>query len=144
MASEPLEQREELPRQESLFAGLHVEYSMVRGHEPTEEYDGSITVRTFDDDGGRNQTDCDSFEEAIDLVKDVHHAVEVVEMIHPNGDVVFDSSEMDIDNWAAEWKHAKRRQSVDVEERECPYDNVACFADDLCVRCKIDKVQEQH
>lgn len=116
---------------------------MVRGHEPTEEYDGSITVRTFDDDGGRGRTDCESFEEAIDLVEDLQHEVDEVEIIHPDGEIVFNSYEMDIEDWAVEWEHAKRRLSVDVEERECPYDNVACFADDLCVQCKMDKVQER-
>jgi hypothetical protein len=116
---------------------------MVRGHEPTEAYDGSIVVRTFDDDAGRERTDWDSFAEAIDHVKAVRHSVDVVEMLHPDGDVVFDSHEMDIDDWEREWTHAKRRQAVDVEERDCPYDSVACFADDLCVQCKIDTVQQQ-
>lgn len=41
-------------------------------------------------------------------------------------------------------EHAKRRLSLDVEEYDCPYDNVACFADDLCVQCEIDNVQNQY
>lgn len=48
---------------------------------------------------------------------------------------------MRIEEWAVEWEHAKRRLSVDVEEYDCPYDNIACVADDLCVQCKMDKVQ---
>ena len=117
---------------------------MANGLDPTEEYDGSITVRTFDDDGSRDQEKCSSFKEAIEKVKSVRGSHEVVEIVDKDDEVVFDSVDMDIEDWEVEWKHAKRRLSVDVEERDCPYDNVACFADDLCVQCKIDKVQSQY
>lgn len=116
---------------------------MTHQHEPTEVYDGSVEVHVFADDGGRETIRCPSFEAAIETVKDVRSDAEVVEMVDPEGEVVFDSVDMTIEDWAVEWKHAKRSLSVDVEQRECPYDNVACFADDLCVQCKIDKVQDQ-
>lgn len=114
---------------------------MNRGLEPTEEYDGAVTVRLLDDDGAREHIRCRSFEEAIETVRAERSSAEVVEMAAPDGDVVFDSVDMDIDDWAAEWRHALRRLSVDVEERECPHGNVACFADDRCVECQIDQLR---
>lgn len=117
---------------------------MANGLEPTEEYDGSITVRLYDDDGGREQIRCGSYEEAIEVVKSRVGSTDVVEMVDRDDDVVFSSVDMDVEAWAVEWKRAKRRLSVDVEERECPYDDVACFEDDLCVQCQIDEVQESY
>lgn len=117
---------------------------MANGLDPTEEYDGSITVRTFDDDGTRKQEKCATFKEAIETVKTKRGSHDVLEIVDKDDEVVFDSVDMDIEDWEVEWKHAKRRLSVDVEERECPYENVACFADDLCVQCKINKVQSQY
>lgn len=78
--------------------------------EPTEEFDGAVTVRVFDDGGTRETIRCDTFEEAIETVR---------------------------------WNHARRRLSVDVEGRECPYDNVACVADDRCIECQMDAVQRE-
>lgn len=117
---------------------------MVRGLEPTEEYDGAVTVRTFDDDGGREQIRCRSYEDAIDVAKEARTSSDVVEIVGSDGDLVFDSAEMKLEDWEVEWKNEKRRLAVDVERHECPYDNRACFADDLCVRCQIDKVQDKH
>lgn len=117
---------------------------MANGLEPTEAYDGSITVYVADDDGDRDHIKCTSYEEAISVVKDHQYATTVITIADRDGDVVFDSADMNIDDWETEWKHAKRRLSVDIEEYDCPYENVACFSDDLCVQCKIDKVQTQH
>lgn len=117
---------------------------MSGGLEPTEEYDGTITVRTFDDDGNRGEIDCPSYEVAIDVVKQEVRTATVVEIVDSDGVVVFDSVEMNIEEWAVEWKNAKRRLSIDAESRECPYDNVACFAEDLCVECQIDEVQSNN
>jgi hypothetical protein len=117
---------------------------MTDGLEPTEEYDGSLTVALYDDDGTRAEIRCTSYPEAIEVVKRKRDAYTVVDIVGADGEVVFTSADMDIEDWEVEWKQAKRRFSVDVEPRDCPYDNVACFADDLCVQCKIDKVQGQH
>jgi hypothetical protein len=117
---------------------------MSRGLEPTEEYDGSITVRLATDSGERDQIRCASYTEAISVVKDHQHEVTVSTIVARDGEIVFDSADMNIDDWETEWQHAKRRLSVDVEEHECLYENVACVADDLCVKCKMDKVQTQH
>jgi hypothetical protein len=111
--------------------------------EPAETYDRSVTVRTFGDDGERREIECGSYEEAIREVKLARDAVEVVEITAKDGDVVFDSHEMDIEGWALEWRREKRSLSVDVERRECPHDSVACFADARCIACQIDAVQEQ-
>jgi hypothetical protein len=115
---------------------------MTGGLDPTEEYDGTVTVRVLDDSGTRDKISCSSYEEAIGVVKRKAGSATVIETLDRNGEAVFDSADMDIEDWEIEWKHAKRRLSVDVEERECPYDNVACFADDLCVECKIDAVKD--
>lgn len=115
---------------------------MTHGLEPTEEYDGSIVVRLLDDKNGREEIRCQSYEDAIAAVKANRHSVTAAKIVDRNGNVVFTSAEMDIDAWETEWERAKRRLSVDVEEYDCPYDNVACFADDLCVDCQIDRVQE--
>lgn len=116
---------------------------MAGGLDPTEEYDGSITVRLLDDSAETEVIRCTSYYDAIDVVKEHQYAVTAAKIIDRDGDVVFTSADMDIDDWAVEWEHAKRRLSVDVEEYDCPYDNVACFADDLCIQCKMDKVQNQ-
>lgn len=115
---------------------------MSHGLEPTEEYDGSLTVRLLDDQSGTETVRCESYEDAIAVVKANHESVTVAKIVDRDGDVVFTSAEMAIDDWEREWEHAKRRLSVDVEEYDCPYDNIACFADDLCVDCQIDRVQE--
>ena len=117
---------------------------MTGGLDPTEEYDGSITVRLLDDNSRTEEIRCSSYYDAIDVVKEHQYAVTAAKIIDRDGDVVFTSADMDIDDWEVEWEHAKRRLSVNVEEYDCPYDNVACFADDLCVQCKIDKVQNQY
>lgn len=114
---------------------------MTGGLDPTEEYDGSVTVRLFDDDGSRERIQCPSYRKAIDVVKEEQESTTVVDIVDRDGAVVYTSDEMNIDNWEREWEQAKRSISVDVEEYDCPHDNVACFADDLCVQCKLDKVQ---
>lgn len=117
---------------------------MSYGLEPTEEYDGSIVVRLLDDRSGREEIRCASYEDAISAVKANHESVTVAKILDRDGDVVFTSAEMAIDDWETEWEHAKRRLSVDVEAYDCPYDDIACFADDLCIECQIDRVQEQY
>lgn len=117
---------------------------MTDGLNPTEEYDGSVTVRLLDDEAGTEEIRCSSYEKAITAVKENRHSVTVAKIVDQDGDVVFTSSDMNIEDWEAEWKRAKRQLSVDVEEHDCPYDDVSCFSDDLCVQCKMDKVQEEY
>jgi hypothetical protein len=115
---------------------------MTHGLEPTEESDGSVIVRLLDDRAGREEIRCQSYEEAIDVVKANHRSVTVAKIVDRDGDVVFTSAEMSIDDWETEWERAKRRLAVDVEAYDCPHDSVACFADDLCIDCQIDRVTE--
>lgn len=117
---------------------------MTAGMEPTETTDSQITVVVLEDSGGRDRVVCTSFEEAIGVVKDTADAGTVTKIENRNGEIVFDSQEMDIEDWENEWNRAKRRLSVDVEEYDCPYDNVGCVVDDLCVQCKMDAVQNQY
>lgn len=57
---------------------------------------------------------------------------------------VFPTGYMDIDDWERVWRREKRRQSVQVEDHDCPHDSVSCFADDLCVQCQIDNVRDEY
>lgn len=116
---------------------------MAHGLDPTEEYDGSITVRLLDDRTGTEEIRCSSYERAIELVKEHQHSVTVVKIVNREDTVVFTSAEMRIDDWERVWKREHRRMSVTVEPHDCPYDSVACFADDLCVQCQIDTVRDQ-
>lgn len=116
--------------------------TMTTGLDPTEEYDGSITVRLLDDQSEVEEINCSSYEDAIEVVKENQYSVTAAKIVDRDN-VVFTSADMDIDDWVTAWRQEKRRQSVHVEEYDCPYDSVSCFADDLCVQCKIDKVQNQ-
>lgn len=118
--------------------------SMSGGLDPTEEYDGRITVRLLWDHSPPEDVVCSSYYEAIDVVKSKQQSVTAIKIIDRDGDVVFTSAEMDIEQWETQWEHAKRSLSVNVEEYECPYDSISCFADDLCVRCKMDKIQNRY
>lgn len=114
---------------------------MGNGGEPTESYDGSITVRILDDETGKRLERCSSYEEAIEIVKANQYAHAETKIVDRDDDVVFSSVDMDIGTWESIWKQEKLRQGVDVEEHDCPYDSISCFADGLCVQCKMDKVQ---
>ncbi|WP_410767502.1 hypothetical protein [Haloferax sp. DFSO60] len=111
--------------------------------EPAEEYDGRISVHLLDDDAGREEIRCSSYREAIEVIKTKQQDVTVAKIIDRDDEVVFSSHEMDIDNWQSVWENEKRRLRVDVEEYDCPYDSISCFVDDLCVQCKMDKLQNR-
>ena len=64
---------------------------MSNDSEPTESYDGSLTVRLLDDDEGREDVRCSSYNKAIEVVKDNRYSTTVVKIIDKDGDVVFDS-----------------------------------------------------
>ena len=117
---------------------------MSSGLDPTEVYDGSITVRLLDDQTGTETVTCSSYEEAIEVVKEHHCSVTVAKITDRDNDVVFTSADMDIDDWESIWRQEKLRQSANVDEYDCPYNSVSCFRDDLCVQCEIDKVQNQY
>lgn len=114
---------------------------MTSGLEPTETTDDQITVIVLEEDGNRERIVCSSYKDAIAVVKDTTGPDVFTKIEDRDGEIVFNSQEMDIENWENEWKHAKQRLAVDVEEYDCPYDSVGCLADDLCVQCKMDKVQ---
>lgn len=115
---------------------------MGSGRGPTEEYDGRITVRIFQSEGGSRAELCSSYEEAIEVVKENQYSAEETRIVDPEGQIMYSSIDTDIEAWESIWRQQKLRQGVDVEEHDCPYDNASCFADDLCVQCKMDKVQE--
>ncbi len=117
---------------------------MPGGLDPTEEYDGSITVRLLDDDAEAREIRCSSYYDVIDIVDEHQYSVTAAKIVDRDGDVVFTSADMKLKDWVSEWEHAKRSLSVNVDEYDCPYDNIACFDDDLCVQCKMDKVQNQY
>ena len=116
---------------------------MTNHLEPTEEYDGRIRVKLLDDHADTRVIPCSSYTEAITLVKEHQHDVTTAKIIDREQEVVFSSADMDIDVWESIWKNEKRRLSVNVEDRDCPYDTISCFFDDLCVQCKMDKLQDE-
>lgn len=117
---------------------------MTRGLEPTEEYDGSITVHVLNDTEDNEEIQCSSYQEAIRTMKLKRESATTTKMEDRDGRIVFTSDEMNLEDWVAEWESAKRSLSIDVESHECPYDNIACVVDDLCVKCQMDKVQDQY
>ena len=112
--------------------------------DPTETYDGRVTVHVLRDAQDNEEIPCSSFREAISLVKEKRDVATVTKIVDRDDEVVFSSADVDIEKWERVWKNEKRRLSVEVEEYECPYDSISCFADDLCVQCKMDKLQNQH
>jgi len=110
---------------------------------PTETYDGRITVRLLRDKGDNESISCHSIEESIKVLKQNEHSVTTAKIIDQDGDVVFSSIDTSIEDWETVWKREKRRLSVSVEEHDCPYNNIACVSDDLCVKCKMDKAQRE-
>jgi len=117
---------------------------MTDGLEPTETTDDAITVIVLGEPNRRERIACTSFKEAVSLVKERNDPETTVKIENRNGEILFTSLEMNIEDWENEWERAKRRLSVDVEDYECPYDSVGCVADDLCVQCKMDKVQDSY
>lgn len=117
---------------------------MSNALEPAEEHDGRITVLLLDDGAGREKVLCSSFSQAIQVVKDKQGSVTAAKIVDRDENVVFSSAEMDIEEWEKVWKKEKRRLAVNIEEYDCPYDSISCFADDLCVQCKMDKIQNQY
>jgi len=116
---------------------------MTRGLEPSEEYDGSITVHVLNDKKTNEKFRCSSYKEAIRTVRQKEETAVATKIEDRDGEVVFNSDEVDIEDWVVEWKNQKRSLSVNVEAHECPYENIACVSDDLCVKCKMDKVQRE-
>lgn len=113
---------------------------MTWGLEPTETTDKRITVLVLRDTE-RRRIDCGSYEDAIGVVKAEQSPDNVVKIETREGEIVFTSGEMDIEDWEQEWRREKRRMSVDIEVYDCPHESVGCVAEDLCVQCKIDKIQ---
>ena len=112
--------------------------------DPTESYHGRIMVHLLRDTEDNEETPFSSFTEAIAVIKQKRASASVSKIVDPNEDVVFSSADVDIETWERVWTNEKRRLSVTVEEYECPYDSISCFADDLCVECKMDKLQNQY
>jgi len=117
---------------------------MTNGLEPTETTDEEITVIILGKSNRRERIACSSFKEAIRLVKAKNGPETTVKIENRSEEILFTSAEMNIDDWENEWERAKRRLAVDVEDYDCPYDSVGCVVDDLCVQCKMDKVQDQY
>lgn len=113
---------------------------MKSGHDPTETTDRAITVIFLDT--ARERRECQSYEEAISVVKQELKPRVVAKIENREGDIVFTSEEMAIDDWAVEWRQQKRQLSVETEDHVCPYDNVGCIFDDLCIQCKMDAIQD--
>lgn len=110
---------------------------MTGGLEPTEEVDGSVTVRLLDDGDETRTIRCDSYPDAIEVVKDHEQSVTAAKIVDRDESVVFTSAEMDIERWEATWEDAKRELSVDAVESDCPHGDDGCVPGDRCVRCQL-------
>jgi hypothetical protein len=110
-------------------------------HSPTESTD-PITVVVLEEGGGRNRIDCGSYEQAIDRTREEMSPKNAVKIESRDGEIMYSSRRMNLDEWEKHWRREKKRAFVEGDERECPYGNTACFDHDLCVQCKINKVQE--
>lgn len=115
---------------------------MPTDHEPTETTRRPVTVILLHESGAHDRIEQSSYRAAVETVKERGSEAAAAKIEAADGEVVFRSDEMDIERWENEWKRAKRRLAVDVEEHECPYDAVGCFADDRCVQCQMDRVAE--
>jgi hypothetical protein len=114
------------------------------GLEPSEEYDGRLTVHVLRDRDSKEKIVCHSYREAIETVRRKNESAVATKIEDRDGTIVFSSDEIDIDDWVVEWEDQMRSLAVDVDAHDCPYGNVACVSDDLCVQCKMDKVQDQY
>lgn len=111
--------------------------------DPTESVDNRPTVIELD--RTRNRIDVSGYDEAIEEVKErVSNPGAVLKIESSEGEIVFNSRDMDIEDWRNEFKKAKLRQGVEVEAYDCPYDSVGCMSDDLCPRCKLDKTRDRY
>jgi len=119
---------------------------MTNGLEPTEEYDGRVTVHVLREDGGRERVRCRSYEAAVETVREEVAPGTVAKIEDRDGDVVFTSAEMDIDAWETEWRHARHRLSADgdADVEECAYGNDGCVPDAPCVQCRMDAMRERN
>ncbi|MEF8800155.1 MAG: hypothetical protein V5A27_12230 [Halapricum sp.] len=116
---------------------------MIEEHTPTERTGRPVSVILVNDDG-RERSEHSTYRAAVETIKSVSEQATVAKLETEDGEIVFRSDEMSIEDWENEWKRAKRRLSVDVEDRECPYDTVGCISDDRCVQCQMDRVQDQY
>ncbi|NIC00956.1 hypothetical protein [Halobacterium sp. R2-5] len=117
---------------------------MARGHEPSEESERAVTVILLYDEAENERVRHASYEAAVGTVKERAESATVAKIESKDGEIVFRSDEMAIQEWANEWTRAKRRLSVDIDEWKCPYDSAGCIADDLCTQCKLDKIQDSY
>lgn len=110
--------------------------------DPTEEYDGRLTVYVLNDHTEREKYRCSSYPEAIETVKKEQDGATTTKIEDKDGEIVFSSARAFIEDWEKAWKSKKRSLSISVEDHDCPYDHISCVADDLCGRCKLDKVHD--
>ena len=110
-------------------------------HSPTESTN-PITVVVLEEGGGRDRIDCSSYEQAIDKTRERLSQRNVVKIESRDSEIVYSSQKMNLDEWEKHWRMEKKRAFVEGDDRECPYGNTVCFDHNLCVQCKIDKVQK--
>jgi hypothetical protein len=115
----------------------------MSNHNPTESTE-SVTVVVLGETGKRNRINCDSYEHAIETARQKISPKKVVKIESRDGEIMYSSQKMNLDEWEKHWRMEKKRAITEGDDRECPYGNVACFEDDICVECKMDRVQESY
>ncbi|MEF8857683.1 MAG: hypothetical protein V5A38_01970 [Halolamina sp.] len=92
---------------------------MIEEHTPTERTGRPVSVILVNDDG-RERSEHSTYRAAVETIKSVSEQATVAKLETEDGEIVFRSDEMSIEDWENEWKRAKRRLSVDVEDRDAP------------------------
>ena len=116
---------------------------MVRGTGAAETSDGRPTVAILRDEGPSDRQKCSSYSDAIAVVRAKQATATAVKIIDRDGDIVFTTATMEIDEWERIWREEMSRTHTEIPINDCPYDDIACVGDDLCGQCEINAFRER-
>lgn len=90
----------------------------------------------------------DSISTAVEEVKSARSSAptpDCTKIIGPEGDVLFSTDRhVDIETWERQYEHAFRTLGVDDQRRDCPFNNPACYDNDLCLQCQLEQARTGH
>jgi hypothetical protein len=112
-------------------------------HVPAEHSHRPVRVAVFTKHN-REHHEESNYDDAIEIAA-VHldrGTVSCVKIKSRDGEIVFNSNEHDLDRWEREFRMAKRRMEHGDTEYICPHDISQCEPDNLCVRCRIEKLEQ--
>jgi hypothetical protein len=111
--------------------------------EPTETTQTSIIVEyIYTHNYDRNRVN--SISNAIDEIKSKPNTPPHTTKILVDDEVLYFSKRHgEIERWEKEWERQKRKMSLSENTHDCPHGEDACFKNDLCIECKMDKAKER-